>query len=98
MIINLNDSVNDEDIDALFSDEEGDIFVEGLDNKENETPNDRVETDRFKSLSRSASRTAALLNRNDSFSSKKHVEKQEFQSLTKTTLVKLPLTDRKKSI
>ena len=98
MIINLNDSVNDEDIDALFSDEEGDIFVEGLDNKENETPNDRVEVDRFKSLSRSASRTAALLNRNDSFSSKKHVEKQEFQSLTKTTLVKLPLTDRKKSI
>ena len=62
MIINLNDSVNDEDIDALFSDEEGDIFVEGLDNKENETPNDRVEVDRFKSLSRSASRTAALLN------------------------------------
>ena len=98
MIINLNDSVNDEDIDALFSDEEGDIFVEGLDNKENETPNDRVEVDRFKSLSRSASRTAALLNWNDSFSSKKHVEKQEFQSLTKTTLVKLPLTDRKKSI
>ena len=98
MIINLNDSVNDEDIDALFSDEEGDIFVEGLDNKENETPNDRVEVDRFKSLSRSASRTAALLNRNDSFSSKNNVGKQEFQSLTKTSLVKLPLTDRKKSI